>query len=203
MNTKLKSIFFSLRASDDITGETLFIVGGYSIEALQHLTADRLRARPPRKETPSGIIEIPCPGLPQGASLDRRHRAGTWSSRPVGSSWMIWSATIRDSRFTGNAGLAEPAAVAFESKTGFRVAGHHVKEKVPAFELVMAGLAESADGAAVDAFFAYAFGMEEAVSAVVFVGPRGGGYGDIGDYRAAAHCLSFRGDEPIAETEGA
>ena len=65
----------------------------------------------------------------------------------------------------------------------------------------MSGFAEGTGWTAGDTFFAFAFGIKEAVSTVILIGPGGRSDPDIGDDGTAAHRLSFRGDEPITETE--
>ena len=106
----------------------------------------------------------------------------------------------RDPGFTGDAGLAETASIAFKT-----VIGGHVLvcpgDVLQAFELVMPFFGHGVYRAALDTLSADPLREEKAVFLVMTIGPRSRGYRDPGHHGAAAHGLADRGDQSVAKAE--
>ena len=74
---------------------------------------------------------------------------------------------------------------------------------LPALLLVVAGLADGAGRATINAFAARSIGEKQAIGTVVGIWPGGRFNRYLGNYRPNPHGLASRGDEPVAQTESA
>ena len=109
----------------------------------------------------------------------------------------------RYSRFAWNACLAESAAVSHDAEARLHVGSRKVIFVVEALFLVVSRSRDRSRRAPLDAFSALSVREVETICVVVGVGSLGRRDLNAGDNRPAAHGLACRGDETVAQTEGA
>ena len=109
---------------------------------------------------------------------------------------------FRNPRFARHSRLAEPAAVAFKAISLFHEFATSRSSMFPACFLVVTLLGNGPHWAPFLTASARTVVEKEAVRVVIVIWSIRNGDGEICDHGTYAMCLSFGGNQPVAETKG-